>query len=88
MAIILTIIAGFSTFLGSLIIFIKKQNNKILTIALSFSATIMIGISLLDLIYENHINIDKEKVDIDGSLCTAEDKLLWMFMLVKLKLMI
>ncbi len=52
MAIILTIIAGFSTFLGSLIIFIKKQNNKILTIALSFSATIMIGISLLDLIPE------------------------------------
>jgi len=46
-------IAGFSTIIGALIIFfkIKKENiSKFITICLSFSLVIMIGISITDLI--------------------------------------
>ncbi len=48
---ILTTISGLSTMLGALLIFIKvKKINNILSFSLMFSATIMLGISLTDLI--------------------------------------
>lgn len=48
---LLTTISGLSTMIGSVIIFCsKKQNNKILVFSLSFAATIMLGISITDLI--------------------------------------
>ena len=49
--IILTTISGLSTMLGALLIFIKVKNiNNILAFSLMFSATIMLGISLTDLV--------------------------------------
>lgn len=47
----LTTISGLSTMIGTLIIFIsRKNNNKILVFSLSFAASIMLGISITDLI--------------------------------------
>ena len=48
-------IAGLSTVLGSIVIFHKWQReniNKFIVFALSFSLTIMIGISVLELVPE------------------------------------
>lgn len=59
-AIIISTIAGLSTVLGSLLIFIKIDKNKInefITLCLSFSIAIMIGISITDLIPESLFNI-------------------------------
>jgi len=48
---ILTTISGLSTMIGAIIIFVtKRENKKILVFSLSFAATIMIGISITDLI--------------------------------------
>ena len=48
---ILTTISGLSTMIGTLIIFVsKKYNNKVLVFSLSFAASIMLGISITDLI--------------------------------------
>lgn len=50
-AFILSFIAGISTVIGALIIFIdKRKNNKIVTISLSFAAGVMICVSLTDLL--------------------------------------
>ena len=52
---IISSIAGLSTVLGSLVIFHKWQReniNKFIVFALSFSLTIMIGISILELVPE------------------------------------
>lgn len=49
-------LAGFSTMLGSLVIFFKlkeEKYNKFITLSLSFSLAIMIGISIFDLIPES-----------------------------------
>lgn len=56
--IIISSIAGLSTTLGALVIFLKiKPNNinKFITLALSFSIAIMIGISITELIPESFI---------------------------------
>ena len=53
---LISTIAGLSTVLGSLIIFLnlkESQINKFITFCLSFSAAIMIGISITDLIPES-----------------------------------
>jgi len=48
---ILTTISGLSTMLGALIIFIsKKPSKKILIFSLSFASSIMLGVSITDLI--------------------------------------
>ena len=48
---ILTTISGLSTMIGAIIIFMSKnKNTKILVFSLSFAATIMLGISITDLI--------------------------------------
>ena len=59
-AILISTIAGMSTLLGSIVIFLKIENNKInefITLCLSFSISIMIGISITDLIPESFFNI-------------------------------
>ena len=57
LGLILTTIAGLTTLLGTIIIFISK-NNKIIPKALSFAAGVMITVSIIDLIPEsfNYIN--------------------------------
>lgn len=54
MAFILTIFAGLSTMLGTIFIFLKKKNNKILISSLGFAAGVMITVSLTDLIPESY----------------------------------
>lgn len=50
-SLILSCIAGFGTVIGSLFTFLKvKDRNKLITFACSFSATVMILISIFDLI--------------------------------------
>ena len=59
-AIILSTIAGMSTILGSLIIFVKIDKHKVnefITFCLSFSISIMIGISIFDLFPQSFFNI-------------------------------
>ena len=53
-AFLLTFIAGFSTMLGVLVIYIKsKDHNKIIMASLSFAAGVMITVSITDLIPES-----------------------------------
>ena len=53
-AFLLTFIAGFSTMLGVLVIYIKsKSHNKIIMASLSFAAGVMITVSITDLIPES-----------------------------------
>ena len=55
---IITLIAGLSTVLGAFAIFIKPKNIKnFISISLSFSATVMILISITDLIPTSFFNI-------------------------------
>ena len=51
---ILTIIAGLSTMIGTIFVFFKKKNNKILISSLGFAAGVMITVSLTDLIPESY----------------------------------
>lgn len=57
-AFILTTLAGLSTLLGTLPIFIKNKTNKIIISSLSFAAGVMITVSITDIIPEsfNYIN--------------------------------
>ncbi len=57
-AFILTTLAGLSTLLGTIPIFIKTKTNKIIIKALSFAAGVMITVSITDLIPEalNYLN--------------------------------
>ena len=50
---ILTILAGFSTMLGTILIFLKNDNQKIVLKSLSFAAGVMIIVSIIDLIPES-----------------------------------
>ena len=59
---IITSIAGLSTLIGGLLIFIKiKENsvNKFIVFCLSFSIAIMIGISITDLIPNSYFTLNK-----------------------------
>jgi len=56
---ILTIIAGLSTMLGTIFIFLKKQNEKIIIKSLSFAAGVMITVSIIDLIPESYFLLTK-----------------------------
>lgn len=49
---ILTFIAGFSTLIGALLIFLKTKTNKIIIGSLAFAAGVMFSVSILDLIPE------------------------------------
>ena len=53
-AFLLTFMAGFSTMLGCILIFVKAKNaNKIITSSLSFASGVMICVSITDLIPES-----------------------------------
>lgn len=53
-AFVLTILAGLSTMIGSLAIFIKKKNHNIIILsALAFAAGVMITVSITDLVPES-----------------------------------
>jgi len=47
---ILTSLAGLSTLIGFFIIFIKGDKNKVITFSLSFASSVMLTISIIDLI--------------------------------------
>lgn len=54
LAFLLTTLAGFSTLLGTILIFIKfKNKDKIIANSLSFAAGVMITVSILDLVPES-----------------------------------
>ena len=54
LAFLLTFIAGFSTMIGVLVIFIKKKNHdKIIMASLAFAAGVMITVSVTDLVPES-----------------------------------
>lgn len=53
-AFILTILAGFSTMIGTIFVFIKKNNENILISSLGFAAGVMIMVSFTDLIPESY----------------------------------
>ena len=46
---LLTFLAGFSTMIGTIPIFLKRQSEKILISSLGFAAGVMITISVTDL---------------------------------------
>lgn len=57
---LISTIAGLSTTIGALVIFLKikeKNINKFITFCLSFSIAIMIGISITDLIPDSFLNL-------------------------------
>jgi len=59
-ALIISSIAGMSTLLGSIVIFLKfrkEKLNKFISLCLAFSISIMIGISITDLIPASFFNI-------------------------------
>lgn len=51
---ILTIFAGLSTMLGTFLVFLKNDNQKIVLKSLSFAAGVMITVSITDLIPESY----------------------------------
>lgn len=61
MGFILTIIAGLSTMLGTILIFLNKKNDKIIISSLAFAAGVMLCVSLTDLLPESFSLIFKEK---------------------------
>jgi len=68
LAIIMSVIAGLSTLIGGLIIFVKKYDqNKIINLALNFAAGVMITISIVDLI-PSSLNMLNEKINISTSI--------------------
>lgn len=59
--IFLSFLAGISTILGGLVIIFKKEyNSQNLSVFLGFSAGIMIGISLFDLLYNSYIYLSNK----------------------------
>ena len=58
-ALILSSFAGFATCLGALLVFLKKSriNNSFITFCLTLSITILIGISLFDLLPEGFLKL-------------------------------
>lgn len=68
----LTLIAGLSTGIGSgLSIFTKKTNTKFFSIALGFSAGVMIYISLVDILTEARLSLIGVYGDVAGPWVTA-----------------
>jgi len=62
---LLTLLAGFSTMIGTLVIFIKKENhNKIILASLSFAAGVMITVSITELLPESLLLLKNELSDI------------------------
>ena len=60
MPFLLTTLAGISTLIGTLVIFIKRKNNNIIISSLAFAGSVMIMVSITDLIPEAYHLIIKE----------------------------
>jgi len=57
-ALFLTILAGLSTGIGSIIAcFIKRTNTQVLSIALGFSAGVMIYVSFMEILKEANVEM-------------------------------
>lgn len=54
MAFILTTLAGLSTMIGTIFVFLKKKNDKVLISSLGFASGVMITVSITDLIPESY----------------------------------
>lgn len=61
MGFILTIVAGLSTMLGTIPIFLKKKTDKIIIASLAFAAGVMLCVSITDLLPESFSLIIKGK---------------------------
>ena len=49
---LLTFIAGFSTMIGTILIFFKEKTNRVVVASLSFASGVMLTVSILDLMPE------------------------------------
>ncbi len=68
----LTLLAGLSTGIGSVLaIFTKKSNYKFLSISLGFSAGVMIYVSMVEIFQEARLNLVNELGNVKGSLITV-----------------
>ena len=64
---ILSLLAGLSTVIGAFILFFsKEENKKLITFALSFSAGVMITVSLTDLFISSESTLSKYKGHVNG----------------------
>lgn len=71
-AFLLTLFAGLSTGIGSLLgLLSKKFNPKLLTIALGFSAGVMIYVSLVEIFVKARISLTNAMGDKAGYICTV-----------------
>lgn len=71
-AFILTLIAGLSTGIGSLIAFLAKQTNKkFLSVSLGFSAGVMIYVSMIEIFFKAQEMLIMEQGKKAGSVLTA-----------------
>lgn len=67
-AFVLTMLAGFSTMIGTVTIFIKRKNHdKIILSALAFAAGVMITVSITDLVPES-IELLRENLSMIGTI--------------------
>lgn len=70
-AFLLTLFAGLSTIIGSIIgFFVKKENDKFLSISLGFSAGVMIYVSMVEMFAEAKISLTAQLGDFKGQLLT------------------
>ncbi|NLO97083.1 MAG: zinc transporter ZupT, partial [Peptococcaceae bacterium] len=67
-AFVLTLLAGLSTGIGSILVFFtKKDNSKFLSISLGFSAGVMIYVSMVEILQEAKITLIQALGDVNGS---------------------
>lgn len=68
LAFLLTLLAGLSTGIGSLIAFLaKKENKKFLSVSLGFSAGVMIYVSMIEIFYQSEAKLIDELGKTQGS---------------------
>lgn len=70
-AFLLTLFAGLSTVIGSIIgFFVKKENEKFLSISLGFSAGVMIYVSMIEMFEKAKISLTNQLGEFSGYLWT------------------
>lgn len=70
-ALVLSVLAGMSTMLGAVIIFVAKDRSKrLISVSLGFAAGIMISVSTMDL-YPNALALFQKTYDMRGSVLMA-----------------
>ena len=67
-AFVLTLLAGLSTGIGSVLVFLtKRDNTKFLSIALGFSAGVMIYVSMVEILQEAKVTLIQASGRVNGS---------------------